>query len=68
MTLEFPRTDVQQYGATAILYTSYFFETETKGKRASERGKAIEVFVRQQNGWVNSGWQLMADQPAKTSE
>jgi ketosteroid isomerase-like protein len=68
VTLEFPRTDVQQYGATAILYTSYFFETETKGKRASERGKAIEVFVRQQNGWVNSGWQLMADQPAKTSE
>jgi hypothetical protein len=66
--LEFPRTDVQQYGATAILYTSYLFETETKGKKALERGKAIEIFVRQQNGWINSGWQLMADAPATSSE
>lgn len=65
--LEFPRTDVQQYGATAILYTSYVFETETKGKKASERGKAVEIFVRQQNGWVNSGWQLTPDPPAKAS-
>jgi ketosteroid isomerase-like protein len=66
--LEFPRTDVQQYGATAILYTSYLFETDTGGKKASERGKAVEIFVRQQNRWVNSGWQLMADAPAKSSE
>jgi hypothetical protein len=66
--LEFPRTDIQQYGATAILYTSYVFETETNGKKSSERGKAVEIFVRQQNGWVNSGWQLMADPAAKSSE
>jgi hypothetical protein len=66
--LEFPRTDIQQYGATAILYTSYLFETDTRGTRASERGKAVEIFVRRQDGWVNSGWQLMADPPAKASE
>jgi hypothetical protein len=66
--LEFPRTDVQQYGATAILYTSYLFETETRGKKSSERGKAVEIFVRQQDGWVNSGWQLAPDPPAKASE
>jgi hypothetical protein len=65
--LEFPRTDLQHYGATAILYTSYLFETETRGKKASERGKAVEIFVRQQNGWVNSGWQLHPDPPAKAS-
>jgi Domain of unknown function (DUF4440) len=66
--LEFPRTDVQQYGATAILYTSYVFETNTNGRTASERGKAIEIFVRQQNGWVNSGWQLMPDAPPASSQ
>jgi hypothetical protein len=66
--LDFPRTDIQQYGATVILYTSYLFETETKGKKASERGKAMEIFVRQHKGWVNSGWQLTPDLPAKASD
>jgi hypothetical protein len=59
--LEFPRTDIQSYGATAILYTTYDFETENGGKRSGEKGKAIEIFVRRQHGWVNSGWQLMPD-------
>ncbi|MGH9349036.1 MAG: nuclear transport factor 2 family protein [Vicinamibacterales bacterium] len=68
VALEFPRTEIQAYGATAILYTTYAWETETGGKRSEERGKAIEVFVRRQAGWVNSGWQLMADPQPKASE
>jgi hypothetical protein len=68
VNLEFPRTDVQQYGATAILYTAYLFETDTKGKKASERGNAIEIFVRQHAGWVNSGWQLTPDPPHRSSQ
>jgi Domain of unknown function (DUF4440) len=67
VTLAFPRTEIQQYGATAILYTSYLFETEMKGKKATEQGKAVEVFVRRQVGWVNTGWQLMADPAGKPS-
>jgi hypothetical protein len=59
--LAFARTDIQSYGATAILYTTYNFETENGGKRGGEKGKAIEIFVRQSKGWVNSGWQLMPD-------
>ena len=59
--LEFPRTEIQAYGATAILYTTYAFETDTKGTRGGEKGKAIEIFVRRAGGWVNSGWQLMPD-------
>jgi hypothetical protein len=59
--LEFPRTEIQTYGATAILYTSYLFETDSGGKRIVERGKAIEVFVRRQHGWVNSGWHMSRD-------
>jgi Domain of unknown function (DUF4440) len=68
LRLDFPRTEIQQYGATAVLYTSYVFETDTGGKKSSERGKAVEIFVRQQNGWINSGWQLAPDHPAKASE
>jgi hypothetical protein len=68
VNLQFPRTEIQQYGATAILYTTYRFETATRGTTASEQGKAVEIFVRRQNGWVNSGWQLMADHPGKASE
>lgn len=59
--LEFPRTEIQSYGATAIIYTTYAFETDTKGTRGGEKGKAIEIFVRRPGGWVNSGWQLMPD-------
>jgi hypothetical protein len=66
--LEFPRTDIQHYGATAILYTSYVFETQTKGKVASQRGTAVEIFVRREEGWVNSGWQLLPEAPARSSE
>jgi len=62
--LEFPRTEIQSYGATAILYTTYAYETEGAGKRGGEKGKAIEVFVRREHGWVHSGWQLMADSEA----
>lgn len=68
VTLEFPRTEVQTYGATAILYTSYHFETETAGARASERGKAVEVFVRRDGSWINTGWQLAPEPSAKPSE
>jgi hypothetical protein len=64
--LEFSRTEIQSYGATAILYTTYAFETETGGKKGGEKGKAIEIFVQREQGWVNSGWQLMPDSPTSS--
>lgn len=66
--LEFPRSEIQSYGATAIIYTVYDYETERAGKRSGERGKAIEVFVRRQHGWVNSGWNLTPDPAPRASE
>lgn len=67
LSLEFPRTEIQTYGHTAIIYTSYAYVTDGGGKRQSAHGKAIEIFVRQDHGWVNSGWQMVAD-PGKVSE
>jgi ketosteroid isomerase-like protein len=56
--LAFPRTEIQAYGATAIIYTSYELDVERDGATKTERGLATEVFVFQDGRWVNTGWQL----------
>jgi len=56
--LEFPQTDIQMYGATAILYSRYELETEAGGKTTSHAGRATEIFVQRQGKWVNTGWHL----------
>lgn len=56
--LEFPKTDIQVYGDTVILYTTYVVETEAEGKRDVQRGRATEMFVRRGNDLVNVGWHL----------
>ena len=59
--LEFPRTEIQVYGATAIIYTTYLFELEdAQGQRQTSTGRATEVFVRRNGAWVNPGWQMSA--------
>ena len=56
--LEFPKTDIQVYGNTVIVYTTYVVETEAEGKRNVQRGRATEMFVRRGNDLVNVGWHL----------
>jgi Domain of unknown function (DUF4440) len=56
--LVFPRTEFQVYGQTVILYTTYELDLTTGGKTRTERGAATEIFVRQHDRWVNTGWQL----------
>lgn len=56
--LEFPRTEIQAYGNTAIIYTSYELDVERGGRTRTERGKATEIFVRRGGRWLNTGWQL----------
>ena len=57
--LEFPKTEIQVYGTTAIIYTTYLFELETpQGQRQTSTGKATEIFVRRNGGWVNPGWHM----------
>jgi ketosteroid isomerase-like protein len=56
--LEFPRTEIQMYGNTVILFTSYSLETEKDGKKLASSGNAIETFVRRDNRLVNTGWIL----------
>lgn len=57
--LVFPRTEMQAYGNTVVLYTTYEMDLVTGGSTKTERGAATEVFVQQADGrWVNTGWQL----------
>lgn len=58
--LEFPKTEIQVYGPTAIIYTTYLYELEFNGQRNVSQGRATEIFVRRNNEWVNSGWHLDA--------
>ena len=56
--LEFPKTEIQAYGETAILYTDYLFEIEQNGARSVNSGRATEIFVNRGGAWVNPGWHL----------
>jgi hypothetical protein len=56
--LVFPRTEIQAYGNTAVLYTSYEMDLQSGGRTHTERGMATEVFVNRDGHWLNTGWQL----------
>jgi hypothetical protein len=58
LRLEFPSTEIQAYGNTAIMYSSYVLELQAQGGTQTERGMATEVFVRRDGTWVHTGWQL----------
>ena len=58
LQLEFPKTEIQCYGNTAILYSTYVYEVDTNGQRAPRSGRVTEVFVYRKGRWVNPGWHM----------
>jgi hypothetical protein len=58
LRLEFPRTEIQLFGDTAILYYTYIFETGLKGKSVVDGGRGTEIFVRRDGRWIDVGWHL----------
>lgn len=56
--LEFPKTEIQVYGNTVVLYTTYLYETEAQGRRTTRSGRGTEIFVRRGNELINVGWHL----------
>ena len=56
--LEFPKTEIQVYGATAVVYSNYSYELETGGQRVNRSGHVTEVFVLRKGQWVNPGWHM----------
>jgi uncharacterized protein DUF4440 len=60
--LEFPKTEIQAYGNTVIVYTTYVYEIEVDGKRSTSKGRGTEMFVRRGDVLVNVGWHLDTEQ------
>ena len=58
LRLEFPKTEMQVYGNTVIIYTTYLFETEVGGQRSTASGRATEMFVWRGDELVNVGWHM----------
>lgn len=56
--LEFPKTEIQLYGATAVVYSNYAYELEQGGQRINQSGRITEVFVLRNGQWVNPGWHM----------
>jgi hypothetical protein len=56
--LEFPKTEIQAFGSTAVVYSDYFYETEVSGQRSQQSGRVTEVFVRRNGEWVNPSWHM----------
>jgi hypothetical protein len=58
LKLEFPKTEIQVYGYTAVIYSNYSYELETGGQRSNQAGRVTEVFVLRKGQWVNPGWHM----------
>jgi ketosteroid isomerase-like protein len=56
--LEFPQTELQCYGNTCVVYSSYSYELDREGKRSTNSGRVTEVFVMRDGKWVNPGWHM----------
>jgi ketosteroid isomerase-like protein len=56
--LEFPKTEIQMYGFTAVVYSNYAYELETGGQRSAHTGRVTEVFILRNGQWVNPGWHM----------
>ena len=56
--LEFPKTEIQVYGNTVLVYTTYLYEIEMNGNRSTSSGRATEMFVRRGDELVNVGWHM----------
>ena len=58
LKLEFPKTEIQMYGFTAVVYSNYAYEIEAGGQLINQSGRATEVFVLRKGQWVNPGWHM----------
>jgi ketosteroid isomerase-like protein len=56
--LEFTKTEIQVYGFTAFVYSTYSYELEIGGQRSQQSGRVTEVFVLRKGQWVNPGWHM----------
>lgn len=57
--LKFGANEVLHSGGTALVRSEYQLVTESAGKIDTTKGRAMELFVKHGNTWVNPYWQLI---------
>lgn len=45
-------------GDVVVMFSHYALELMHDGQRASQKGRATEVFVRRDGRWLHSSWPL----------
>ena len=55
VSLSFPRTEIQDFGDVAVLYSLVQITMESQGKRESLSCRSTEVFQKRSGRWVNTG-------------
>lgn len=55
VSLDFPKTEIQEFGDVAVLYSLVRITMESDGKRESLNCRSTEVFHKRDGQWVNTG-------------
>jgi len=50
-----PKTESQVYVNSAVVYSNYSYELETRSQRINQASCVTEVFVLRKGQWVNPG-------------
>jgi ketosteroid isomerase-like protein len=55
VSLAFPKTEIQEFGGVAVLYSIVQITMESGGKQESLNCRSTEVFQKREGQWVNTG-------------
>ena len=61
LKVSFPEMRGQRFGDVVIVYSTYRLVMLMGADTLRQKGRATEVFVRQNGSWVNPGWHLDSD-------
>lgn len=56
--LDFPHTEIQQFGDLVVVYSLYEVTFEVNGAAVQQAGRATEVFRRRNGYWDHPSWHL----------
>lgn len=58
LSVGFDSTLTHRFGDVVVMFSHYRVVTEREGDRATQAGRATEVFVRANGRWVHTSWHL----------
>jgi hypothetical protein len=61
VSVSFDSTLTHRFGETVVMFSHYTVVTERGDSRQTRKGRATEVFVRENGRWVHTSWHLDAE-------